>query len=395
MKTLLNLFFFIILSVFFVACGGSNDMKNLDVNFHRNYQDSVIDNSKTYSDRISSTKRIISEYVNLNYVGKDTSSFYYYLVARAYSKGIEPLNFIVYDTINKRVIDPNFYRICVDSTLYYTEKSLKLDSNNIFSMNLLTLALREEMYNYEVKKAEGVNLPYSFKRDSNTWNDRINYVLNHAINFTANDTTTKKLRSRYIIETALVWLSSNFENYSLSSLNDNQNIKTLLVAEKYIEYLKNFNNEDDWSISKSDFISWQNKLAPILMEYNRLQAEIEGQEYSAQKRMEEVSPVDLGTFETMTQDLGAMTWDQANTLLSQMGNGWRLPDLFEINKLFVSMNSIGGFIDGESYWSSELHKNKDPYYQVFNTDYADSQVPHQYYGWRGEIYRVRAVRDKK
>ena len=93
----------------------------------------------------------------------------------------------------------------------------------------------------------------------------------------------------------------------------------------------------------------------------------------------------------MTQDLGAMTWDQANYEVSNLGNGWRLPNLGELNRLAENMQNIGGFVDGESYWSSELHLD-DPYVQNFSIDWS---VPHQNYGYRGNLNRVRAVRDLK
>jgi hypothetical protein len=105
-----------------------------------------------------------------------------------------------------------------------------------------------------------------------------------------------------------------------------------------------------------------------------------------------VSAVKFGTFEVMTQDLGAMTWDQANYAISQLGDGWRLPNRLELNRLFENMERIGGFVDGQSYWSSELHNGVDPWVQNFNSDYT---VPHQNYTWRDDIQNVRAIRSKK
>ncbi len=105
-----------------------------------------------------------------------------------------------------------------------------------------------------------------------------------------------------------------------------------------------------------------------------------------------VSPIEFGTFEVMTQDLGQMTWEQANIEVSKLGDGWRLPNLPELNRLFENMQTIGGFHDESSYWSSEVNKYGDPFIQRFNIDYT---TPHQNSTWHEDLNWVRAVRSKK
>ncbi len=50
-----------------------------------------------------------------------------------------------------------------------------------------------------------------------------------------------------------------------------------------------------------------------------------------------------------------MNWDDAKKACTELGNGWRLPNLLELRTLFENKKKIGGF--DYYYWSSEEHDN--------------------------------------
>ena len=89
------------------------------------------------------------------------------------------------------------------------------------------------------------------------------------------------------------------------------------------------------------------------------------------------STIKIGNIEVMTEDLttenlGNMTWDEANIACAKVGDKWRLPTKDELNILYENMDKIGGFAD-EEYWSS----TEGDFYnractQIFNSGYQSS-----------------------
>ena len=55
--------------------------------------------------------------------------------------------------------------------------------------------------------------------------------------------------------------------------------------------------------------------------------------------------------EIMTRDLGEMTWYEAKEMCKDFGDGWRLPTIEELKKIYKYKDFIGGFND-DYYWSS-------------------------------------------
>ena len=58
----------------------------------------------------------------------------------------------------------------------------------------------------------------------------------------------------------------------------------------------------------------------------------------------------------MKVDLGKMTWAEAGEACEKMGDGWRLPTKDELNMLYENKSTIGGFVYGD-YWSSTENPN--------------------------------------
>ena len=59
----------------------------------------------------------------------------------------------------------------------------------------------------------------------------------------------------------------------------------------------------------------------------------------------------IGSLEVMKEDLGLMEWEQAEQACENLGNGWRLPSLKELEIVYKNRIQIGGF-EEDHYWSS-------------------------------------------
>ena len=102
------------------------------------------------------------------------------------------------------------------------------------------------------------------------------------------------------------------------------------------------------------------------------------------------STVKIGNLEVQTKDLGEMLWQEAVEACAALGNGWRLPTKEELTILHQNKDKIGGFAEGNYYWSSTKHYGfaaEGSYQKTLNVFYgleSDSNLwEHNY---------VRAVR---
>jgi hypothetical protein len=97
--------------------------------------------------------------------------------------------------------------------------------------------------------------------------------------------------------------------------------------------------------------------------------------------------------EVMPEDLGRMTWDDANRACRELGNSpvgnvWRLPTRDELQKIKNIKDEIGGF-KRECYWSSTVTSEGFPVFWNLGNGY---QVSHPSLNKRDMCY-VRLVRD--
>ena len=72
----------------------------------------------------------------------------------------------------------------------------------------------------------------------------------------------------------------------------------------------------------------------------------------------------IGKLEIMSKDLGRMTWFEAKEACDDLGEGWRLPTLKELNIMYKNNEKIPGLLDQKvkaaidggydiEYWSSD------------------------------------------
>jgi hypothetical protein len=91
--------------------------------------------------------------------------------------------------------------------------------------------------------------------------------------------------------------------------------------------------------------------------------------------------------EVMKTDLGKMTWVDANKACEKLGEGWRLPTIDELKKIYSLKDKIGGF-NNDYYWSiTETEFTLALYFNFFNGTEKDSKEDSTGY--------VRAVRTLK
>ena len=90
--------------------------------------------------------------------------------------------------------------------------------------------------------------------------------------------------------------------------------------------------------------------------------------------------------QVMTKDLGEMTWYEAREACADLGDGWRLPTLDELKKIYPLIDKIGGF-KKTTYWSKTDRYNDYYYAETFDFGKKISFSYHKTYH-----FYVRAVR---
>jgi hypothetical protein len=113
---------------------------------------------------------------------------------------------------------------------------------------------------------------------------------------------------------------------------------------------------------------------------------IDGQEYQLTPIKQEKKLVIRRQFnyEIYHDELGKMTWDEAIEKVSQLGNGWRLPTINELQLIWESEHK--DLFKKESYWSSSEYGSGSAwvfYFYDCNTYGID----------KNDDYYVMAVRD--
>ena len=97
----------------------------------------------------------------------------------------------------------------------------------------------------------------------------------------------------------------------------------------------------------------------------------------------------IGSLEVMKEDLGLMEWEQAEQACENLGNGWRLPSLKELEIVYKNRIQIGGF-EEDHYWSSSepLDVSISNAMMIIRFGIGD-----QFYNGKQTPNHVRAVRD--
>jgi hypothetical protein len=105
------------------------------------------------------------------------------------------------------------------------------------------------------------------------------------------------------------------------------------------------------------------------------------------------------SLEVMETDLGTMTWEDAKKACEELGDGWRLPTIDELQFMYNKRAEIDGLgkiavlnyflVNDRYYWSSTEYNNTHLW--IFNFHYGTANADY----YKSNANCVRAVRDLK
>ncbi len=90
--------------------------------------------------------------------------------------------------------------------------------------------------------------------------------------------------------------------------------------------------------------------------------------------------------EVMTKDLGQMNWEEAIKACENLGDGWRLPTIGELEKIYKFKDIIG--FHNSRYWSSTEFDLRNAWYLYFYDGDTNAST-------KEDTRYVRAVRTLK
>jgi hypothetical protein len=97
-------------------------------------------------------------------------------------------------------------------------------------------------------------------------------------------------------------------------------------------------------------------------------------------------PFKIGNIEVAQYDFPEeMNWEDAKIFCTNLGKGWRLPTIEELNYLYQNRVAIGGFT-GKVYWSS----TEEAYSTSRGTSFSENEFSQASITWNP--YSVRAIR---
>ena len=97
-------------------------------------------------------------------------------------------------------------------------------------------------------------------------------------------------------------------------------------------------------------------------------------------------PIKISNIEVAQYDFPEeMNWEDAKIFCTNLGKGWRLPTIEELNYLYQNRVAIGGFT-GKVYWSS----TEEAYSTSRGTSFSENEFSQASITWNP--YSVRAVR---
>ncbi len=109
------------------------------------------------------------------------------------------------------------------------------------------------------------------------------------------------------------------------------------------------------------------------------------------KNKEEIigNSYELESIEVARHDFpNEMNWDDANKACASLGYEWRLPTIDELDLVYENSDVIGGFEDGNLYWSSTEVDDDHAWFQYFGE--GPKAIDHRFpKNWE---FKVRAVR---
>jgi hypothetical protein len=134
----------------------------------------------------------------------------------------------------------------------------------------------------------------------------------------------------------------------------------------------------------------------FIQDYDKIKTTIDensgvNPEYSSEPEIQRDGIV-LEDMEVMKNDLdGDLYLPDAQKIAVNKGNGWRVPTLNELRKLYNNRSSIGGF-NSSSYISSDESSSDGTYRQIQVLNFSNGEIGWDFYCCKGPGGKVRLVR---
>lgn len=92
-------------------------------------------------------------------------------------------------------------------------------------------------------------------------------------------------------------------------------------------------------------------------------------------------------------DVMDWSWDQADKACKALGDGWRLPTKWELNRMYINADKIGSFNFDKWYWSSTYYIESETRSMVWTQSFSTGIQQPMYKGAAVLGLPARAVRD--
>jgi hypothetical protein len=182
--------------MFAISCKkGAAKLDINDVEVHRAYQDSILNQTKSSIEGLQKLQLLIEEYKSLERDQDRENSNLDYYIARLYNNIFyKPAFYLIFDTVSNNVIDTITYIKFKDSARLYAKKSLNVDKNNLYAYALLADNLYMETATFYRSNNRA---PFQAIKSINEFTSNLNLVAENAMRLYGIDTSTGKSKAKH------------------------------------------------------------------------------------------------------------------------------------------------------------------------------------------------------
>lgn len=279
MKLFIRIFFILTLAFLQSCKSGAEKYEINDVEAHRAYQDTLLNEVKLEGDYKNVFRKLLSEYLKIESNEAIPNPNAYYYLARLYNKVYSyPIYATVVDTASGDIKDSFTYANYKDSARIYSQKALDIDENAIKPFYLLSNSIYWEWITFINSKYKA---PFIGKSNKSEFDKLYFYLTQNALKFRQIDTSSNKRISQEIIEFAYFFISAGTYNFDFDNISlTKNNIDGLLLIEQYCSVLDELN--EFYILDRKSYLKNKQqrntaiKLAKLELEHIKLQEQIDG-----------------------------------------------------------------------------------------------------------------------
>jgi hypothetical protein len=280
--------------MFAISCKkGAAKLDINDVEVHRAYQDSILNQTKSSIEGLQKLQLLIEEYKSLERDQDRENSNLDYYIARLYNNIFyKPAFYLIFDTVSNNVIDTITYIKFKDSARLYAKKSLNVDKNNLYAYALLADNLYMETATFYRSNNRA---PFQAIKSINEFTSNLNLVAENAMRLYGIDTSTGKSKGQTIIEYSYYFINMfALKNFNYDNVDYENNSTSIIQLEKYMSVLDK--SETFYKLNKKFYLS-DNKAIKNIIKIAKIKLEEinkkEQEEIEANKRREALNNINL------------------------------------------------------------------------------------------------------